>query len=92
MHFPPVEAPRYNSRPMWQPSPSIAFDEFDVEALRERLQQMSDEELVKFGKAARYMCSPKASLGHPPRKEFVIQLDEARSEWRRRHLKNTGSS
>jgi len=46
---------------------------------------MSDEQLVKFGKAAAYMCSPKANLGHAPRKEFVIQLDEARAEWRRRH-------
>jgi len=72
---------------MWQPSSSIAFDEFDVETLRERLQKMSDEQLVKFGKAARYMCSPEAYFGEGPRKEFVIQLDEARAEWRRRHPK-----
>jgi len=29
-----------DSRTMWQQSPSIAFDELDVEALRVRLQQM----------------------------------------------------
>jgi len=40
---------------------------------------MSDAQLVKFGKAAAYMCSPAANLRHVPRKEFVIQLDEARS-------------
>jgi hypothetical protein len=39
---------------MWQQSPSIDFDEFDVEALRKRLQKMNDERLVKFGKAIRF--------------------------------------
>jgi hypothetical protein len=77
---------------MSQPSPSIGFAEFDVEALRVRLQKMSDEELVKFGKAAWFMCSPGANLGQPPRKVFVIQLNEARAEWRRRHPKNAESS
>ncbi|HXY02017.1 MAG TPA: hypothetical protein VEI49_00490 [Terriglobales bacterium] len=73
---------------MWQQGPSAAFDELDVTTLRERLRTMSDDQLVKFGKAAAYMCSPKANLGHAPRKEFVVQLDEARSEWRRRHPKS----
>jgi hypothetical protein len=50
-----------------------------------RLEKMSDDELAKFSKAAQYMCSPGANPGHPPRKEFVIRLDEARAEWRRRH-------
>ena len=67
---------------MWQPSSSIAFDEFDVEALRVRLQKMTDEQLVKFGKAA------AINFGEGPRKEFVIQLNEARDEWRRRHPRN----
>ena len=70
---------------MWQPSSAIGFAEFDVEALRERLQKMTDDQLVKFGKAAAYMCSPKVNRGRPPREEFVIQLQEARAEWRRRH-------
>jgi len=75
---------------MWQQEASIAFSELSVEELRVRLQKMSDEELVKFGKAAAYMCSPKANLRQPPREEFVIQLKEARAEWRRRHPKNSG--
>ena len=45
---------------------------------------MTDAELLAFGKAARHMCSPAANLGKPPREPFVIQLREAREEWRRR--------
>jgi hypothetical protein len=32
-----------------------------------------------------YMCSPEANLGQPPRESFVIQLEEARKEWKRRN-------
>ena len=46
---------------------------------------MSDEELRKFGEAARYMVSPTANMGKPPLPAFVLQLEEARAEWRRRH-------
>jgi hypothetical protein len=45
---------------------------------------MSDPELRTFGQAAQHMVSPKAQLGQPTRKAFVIQLDEARKEWKRR--------
>jgi len=55
---------------MWQQSRSIAFDELDVEVLRVRMQKLSDNELVKYDKAARYICSPGANLEHPPRKAF----------------------
>jgi hypothetical protein len=57
----------------------------DLEALRLRLSKMSDAHLRKFGQDARYMCSPAASWGEPPREVFVIQLREAREEWKRRH-------
>jgi hypothetical protein len=33
------------------------------------------------------MCSPYANLGKPPLEAFVIQLREARAEWRRLHPK-----
>src|SRR5215831_11207992 len=33
----------------------------DLEALRTRLRCMSDDELNRFGQAARYMCSPAVS-------------------------------
>jgi hypothetical protein len=43
--------------------PSIQLAIFDVDALRTRLRKMSDEELLEFGKAARYMVSPKSKYG-----------------------------
>ena len=57
----------------------------DVEELRERFRRMSDEQLLRFGRAAQFMCSPGANGGKPPRKSFVIQLEEAKAEWRRRN-------
>jgi hypothetical protein len=63
----------------------IKLESFDIEKLRERLRKMSDEELREFGKAARYMVSPTANMGKPPLPAFVLQLEEARAEWRRRH-------
>jgi hypothetical protein len=62
-------------------------DQIDIEGLRERLRKMTDAELLRFGKDNRYMCSPYANLGKPPLEAFLIQLHEARSEWRRRHPK-----
>jgi hypothetical protein len=64
---------------------SIRLTNLDVDALRTRLRKMSDEELRKFGKAARYMVSPKANMGKPPLPAFVLQLEGARAEWRKRH-------
>jgi hypothetical protein len=64
---------------------SIQLATFDVDALRARLRKMSDEQLRDFGKAARYMVSPRANMGKAPLPAFVLQLEEARAEWRRRH-------
>ena len=63
----------------------IKLEGFDIEKLRERLRKMSDKELREFGTAARHMVSPKANMGKPPLPAFVVQLEEARAEWRRRH-------
>jgi hypothetical protein len=65
-------------------SPQLTSEAVDLDELRARLRKMTDADLIEFGKAARYMCSPKANLGKPPRQSFVIQLREARAEWRRR--------
>ena len=54
------------------------------EELRSRLRRMTDNELRRFGRAARNMCPPEANRGNMPREEFVIQLEEARAEWKRR--------
>ena len=63
-------------------------DHVDVETLRARLRKMTDAELLRFGKDNRYMCSPYANLRKPPLEAFVVQLREARAEWRRRHPKS----
>ena len=63
---------------------SIQLATLNVDELRTRLRKMSDEELRKFGKAARYMVSPTANMGKPPLPDFVLQSEEARAEWRRR--------
>jgi hypothetical protein len=60
-------------------------ESFDIENLRSRLRTANDAELLRFGQAAKYMCSPTANMGKPPRWEFVIQLGEARKEWKRRN-------
>jgi hypothetical protein len=67
-------------------------DVVDLDQLHDRFRRMSDAELLRFGKAAQYMCSPKANSNKPPREPFVIQLEEARAEWRRRHPKTAGTS
>jgi hypothetical protein len=61
----------------------------DLEQLRTQLQNMSDAELERYGRSAAYMCTPEANLGGEPRPVFVLQLEEARAEWRRRHPKRT---
>jgi hypothetical protein len=63
---------------------SIQMTELNVEELRARLRKMTDEELLRFGKAAQYMVSPWANMDKPPREVFVVHLEETRTEWRRR--------
>jgi len=59
----------------------IAFaDGEDLQRLRDRLQKMTDQQLLKFGRAAR-------ALEHSDNPAFKVQLEEAREEWRRRHPK-----
>jgi hypothetical protein len=42
---------------------SIATGELDLEQLRQRLRKMNDAELLRFGQAAKYMCSPERPFG-----------------------------
>jgi hypothetical protein len=62
-------------------------EQCDIDELRVRLRKMADTELLRFGQAARYMCSPYATMAKPTLEPFVIQLREARVEWRRRYPK-----
>jgi len=60
-------------------------EEIDIVKLRERLRQMNDAELRSFGRDALYMTSPAANAGQETRDSFVLQLDEARAELKRRN-------
>jgi hypothetical protein len=62
---------------------SMAVGHFDLEQHRERLRKMTDEQLLEHGKAARFMVKSDKN----PLPVYVIQLNEARAEWRRRHPK-----
>jgi hypothetical protein len=64
---------------------SIQLAALVFDALRTRLRKMSDEQLQKFGEAAKYMVSSTVNMGKPPLPTFVVQLEEARAEWRQRH-------
>jgi hypothetical protein len=64
---------------------SVGFSDLDLEALRIRLRKMNDQELRRFALAAKFMSSPGENLGKPPRRAFVIQLEEARAEQERRN-------
>ena len=54
----------------------------ELEQLRARLRKMSDDDLIRFGKAARSLCRHRDCPD-----TFKRQLQEARAEWRRRHPK-----
>jgi hypothetical protein len=65
---------------------SIAFEpeEVQLQKLRERLREMSDDDLIKFGKMVRSLSEPRVSVTLDP---WKAQLEEVRAEWRRRHPK-----
>jgi hypothetical protein len=65
---------------------SVDTTAFNLNELRTRLQNMTEAELLQFGKAAR-VISREANRHEAPREVFVVQLKEARAEWRRRHPK-----
>jgi hypothetical protein len=68
---------------------SVAFDKFDLEKERERVRKLTDQELIREGKAGRHLCSSEANFGEPPQAVFLIGLRLCKEEWRRRHPKLT---
>ena len=62
----------------------VGTTHFDVEEFRKRIQKLNDTELIRFGKAARYMADPANGTVEPI---YRLQLKECRAEWRRRHPK-----
>jgi hypothetical protein len=74
------------------PGPGRELDiSVDLDALRARLQDITDRELVEFGKEMHALVFPLTygSDGRPTISAFSIQLDEARAEWRRRVAKSS---
>ena len=63
---------------------SSSDNEVDLESLRACLRKMTDVELLRYGRAAKSMCSPGAYFGQAPSQTFVIQLEEARAELEQR--------
>jgi hypothetical protein len=59
------------------------------EELRKRLREMSDPELRRFGQRARKLSDPTMNLGEIA--PHVMELKEARAEWRRRHPKKSAA-
>jgi hypothetical protein len=57
----------------------------DVNELRARLQRLDNLTLLSFGRSAQFMCSPQANQGRAASPGCLIQLREARDEWRRRN-------
>ena len=56
---------------------SFQSDEEVLRKLRDKLRKMIDEELIRFGKEVRRLAE----------NPFQGQLEEARAEWKRRHLR-----
>jgi hypothetical protein len=46
---------------------SMEIKRFDVERYRERLRKMDENQLLREGQAAKYMCSPDARYTKEPR-------------------------
>ena len=60
-------------------------DEPKLEELVQRLRKMSDPELLRFGMVSKYVCSLETNPDPHSQESLVIQLMEARKEWKRRY-------
>ena len=71
----------------------IAESQFTVEEFRRRIEKLPDADLLRYGRAARYMADPLNSADkRTVRDVFVIQLRECKREWARRHPKKSESA
>jgi len=62
----------------------IAKDELELEGLRERLCEMTDGELLRFGWVAKNACSRDGGPAERDPELYILRLYEARQEWNRR--------
>jgi hypothetical protein len=59
--------------------------ESEIERLRQRLRAMSNPELLLFGVPTKCQCSWDTEADLPPPENILVQLSEARKEWKRRN-------
>jgi len=62
--------------------PTIKTDDLQTTRLRERLRELSDNELLRFGLIAKYAWQADGRVGE--RESALRELDAAREEWNRR--------
>jgi hypothetical protein len=65
----------------------ITEAEVNIAAFKKRIRQMSDAQLLRFGRAARNMCDPKQSANGKAEAVHELELVELRQEYRRRFPK-----
>ena len=63
----------------------VAIEEPNPENLGQRLRGMSNPELLLFGVTTKCRCFFETSPGQSPPDDVLVQLTEARKEWRRRN-------
>ncbi len=79
-----------------KPQPLDCIITFEVAKLAwctpspQRLRKMDEDELKRHGKGCAWLCQPEQNHGRAPRETFVLQLAEARAEWRRRRARERG--
>ena len=64
-------------------------DVVNVAQLRELLRKMTDRQLSEYGNVLRKLCKAARKRGKEPTVEFVIRLEVATAEWRRRKSPKT---
>jgi hypothetical protein len=60
-------------------------NESDIEELRQSLRRMSNAELLMFGVTTKCLCSLETSPDQSPPGGVLVQLREAREEWKKRN-------
>jgi hypothetical protein len=64
----------------------VTIAEWDVEEFKQRIRKMTDAQLIRYGKAARYMTDPRNSADKKTVLDVHrVQLQECIAEWKRRH-------
>jgi hypothetical protein len=61
---------------------AVTTNDLEIARLRDRLRQLSDNELLRFGLIAKYSCQADGLQGE--RESSLRDLQEAREEWNRR--------